>query len=181
MDPRRLLPYLIGLSALTLLTTLGVVVWQARETGSRGSVAVSAGDTDTRPNAEPIEGTGRDSPERAVLAAWDAGRSKAWAEGSVGDLRSLYVEGSAAGRRDAAMLSAYTARGLRVEGMRTQVLGFRVRRSSRARLVATVTDRVVGGQVVGRTRSALPVDRPTTRTVTLRRVGGRWLMVSVRE
>ena len=42
-------------------------------------------------------------------------------------LAALYTAGSAAGRRDRAMLDRYVARGLRVEGLRMQVLAGSVR------------------------------------------------------
>lgn len=116
----------------------------------------------------------------AVLHAWDDRRAAAWARGDVDLLRRLYVSGSRTGRADVAMLRAYADRGLRVTGLRTQVLAVAVRALAPARLVLRVTDRLAGGVVRGAARPlALPVDRPTSQVVVLRRVGGRWLVASV--
>lgn len=113
-----------------------------------------------------------------ILHDWDVRRSAAWASGDVAALRSLYVPGSAAGRSDVAMLRAWHARGMRVSGMRMQLLSVSVRSASERRLVLDVVDRVAGG-VVRPVGGALPVDRPTSHTVVLRRVEGEWRMVAV--
>jgi hypothetical protein len=122
------------------------------------------------------------SPERAVLARWDRARAVAWARGSPGELRRLYLPGSSAGQRDVRLLRRYADRGLRVEGLRVQVLAWSVVGRRRDRLVLRVTDRLVGGVAVradGSTRARLPVDRPTERRFTLVRREGRWLMARV--
>jgi hypothetical protein len=116
----------------------------------------------------------------AVLGAWDADRAAAWASGDVRRLCSLYVAGSVAGERDVARLRRWLERGLVVEGLRTQVLSLREVRRSADRWVLAVTDRVVGGVVRGVTSQPLPADAATTRTVTMRLVGDRWLVASVR-
>ena len=118
-----------------------------------------------------------------MLARWDERRAAAWAEGDAGALRGLYVDGSAAGGADVRVLRDYLRRGLRVEGMTTQVLALRVvARSPGRRLALEVTDRVVGAEAVGSgDRVALPVDRPSTRRVLLVREGGRWLVAAVRD
>ena len=80
------------------------------------------------------------------------------------------------------MLGAYVERELRVEGLATQVLALEVLAESADELTVRVTDRVVGGVVAGAAAPAsLPRDRPSTRTLTLRRVDGAWLMASVRD
>jgi hypothetical protein len=118
----------------------------------------------------------------AALAAWDALRARAWAAGDVAALRGLYVDGSRTGRRDAAMLRAYVARGLTVRGLRTQVLGARVLRRDDRSVVLSVTDRMRGAVAVGDgRRTELPADRASTREVTLCRVGGGWLVDEVRQ
>lgn len=116
----------------------------------------------------------------AALRTWDAGRARAWARGDVEALRSLYTPTSEAGKRDAAMLLRWRERGLRVEGMQTQVLAVRVAERAADRVVLVVTDRLAGAVATGRgQRLVLPRDGATTRTVTLRLVGGRWRVASV--
>ena len=165
MDPRRLLPYLLGLTACAVPATAGLVLVAQR---TEAPVASPPDASTTAP--------------RDVLAAWDARRSAAWAEGDVPALRALYVAGSRTGRADVRMRAAYVDRGLRVEGLATQVLALDVIVESRGALSVRVTDRVVGGLVVGEgTSTSLPRDRATTRTLALRRIDGEWLVASVRD
>jgi len=120
----------------------------------------------------------------AALHAWDRRRARAWARGDVAGLRRLYVPGSRAGRRDLAMLAAWDRRGLRVHGMRMQVLAADVRARSSRRLVVVVTDRLADAVAVGPgTRVPLPRDAASTRTVVLRRPDGmgQWRVSAVRE
>lgn len=115
-----------------------------------------------------------------VLAAWDARRAVAWARADPVALRRLYVPGSAAGRRDVSMLEQYAARGLSVRGLTVQVLAWEVRARSPDQLRLRVTDRVVGGVVVGRRQTrSLPVDRPSRRDVLLVRRAGVWVVAAV--
>ena len=116
-----------------------------------------------------------------VLHGWDDARSRAWATGDVAALRRLYVAGSAAGRADVRLLRRYLARGLVVRDMGVQVFAVRVLRHQPDRIRLVVTDRLTGGVAVrdGR-RTRLPQDRPTTRTIALRRVAGDWRVQSVR-
>jgi hypothetical protein len=117
---------------------------------------------------------------RAVLRGWDHRRARAWARDDVAGLAALYVPGSATGRHDVAMLTAYRDRGLRVTGMSRQVLRLQVPQARRRRLTLLVTDRLVGARVVGRgVGAALPVGDPATRRVRLSRIGGRWRVVEV--
>jgi hypothetical protein len=113
-----------------------------------------------------------------VLHSWDERRAAAWAAGDVAGLRSLYTTGSMAGRRDAAMLRAWSLRGLRVSGLRMQLLCVEVRARTPTRLVLDVTDRVAGGVAVPG-RVALPRDAATRHVVTLRRVAGEWRVSAV--
>lgn len=157
MTPPRLLLAAAVVTALTVLT---------------GSLVAGSPARPGRP-----EGTGRAAVSGAgVLRAWDERRSRAWAAGDPGALRSLYTAGSRAGRADRSMLRRWSERGLRVEGLRMQVLAVRVRARSPVRLVLLVTDRVAGGVAVGRAgvRVHLPRDRASTREVTLRLVAGEW-------
>jgi len=133
---------------------------------------------------EPVETTEGHAPAAPppveVLRAWDAQRSRAWARGDPRLLSALYAPGSVAGRRDRAMLRAWTSRGLVVRGLRTQLLSVHEVSRSRSSWTLRVTDRLVGGEAVGPgVRRPLPVDAATTRTVVLRRLDGRWLVASV--
>jgi hypothetical protein len=111
-----------------------------------------------------------------VLRAWDARRSRAYAHADGAALVDLYVAGSRTGAADRAVLRGYRARGLRVTGMRTQVLAARVLRESGRRLVLLVTDVLVDAVADdrGRGRWALPHDRPSTRRVMLVHEDGTW-------
>jgi hypothetical protein len=113
-----------------------------------------------------------------VLRAWDARRSRAYAHADGAALADLYVAGSRTGAADLAVLRGYRARGLRVTGMRTQVLAARVLRESGKRLVLRVTDVLVDAMAGDgrRARWALPHDRPSTRRVVLVLVRGTWLV-----
>lgn len=117
----------------------------------------------------------------AVLHDWDDQRAAAWAAGDPAALRSLYAHGSASGRADLAMLREWQRRGLRVEGMRMQVLEVDVRRAAAVRLDLVVTDRLVGAVAVGPgVRLPLPRDGFTTRRVVLVRERGQWRVATVR-
>ena len=123
-----------------------------------------------------------DLPAAEVLRSWDAQRAAAYAAGSVPMLRDLYVTGSRAGRSDVRLLRRWTGRGLRVEGMRTQVLGMQVLSRGDDRLVLRVTDRLVAATAVGAAGTTpLPRDRADTRVLTLRRGSdGAWRVAAVR-
>jgi hypothetical protein len=113
-----------------------------------------------------------------VLHAWDRARAAAWARGSPAALRRLYVAG--AGASDVRLLQAYRQRGLRVAGLRVQVLALDVVHHEPGRWLLRVTDRVSGGTVVGAgVREPLPRDRSTTRTLRLVRRAGEWRMAAV--
>lgn len=111
----------------------------------------------------------------AVLRGWDRARASAWERGDPAALRALYVRGSPAGEADVAMLRRWQVRGLRVHGMRMQVLGVELRARGPSRVVLVVTDRLVGAVAVPG-RLPLPRDQPTRRRLELRRVAGRWLL-----
>ncbi len=117
-----------------------------------------------------------------VLHDWDRRRSAAWATGDAAALRALYASGSVAARRDVRLLRGYLDRGLRVEGLTTQVLDAEVLSLSARRLVVSVTDRVVGGVAIGPgSATALPRGAPVSRRVTLVRGGRGWVVAAVRE
>ena len=163
MRPLALLRVLLGAGACAVVAWL-VVILAPTAPPERGT-------TVARPDA---------GPALAALRSWDAGRARAWASGDVDALRSLFTAGSAAGLSDVAMLRRWRERGLRVEGMETQVLAARVAGRSRDRLVLVVTDRLASAVAVGPGRRVgLPSDGVTTRRVTLRLVDGAWRVASV--
>ncbi len=169
MDPRRLLPYLFALTSCAIAATIALAFMTQRSSTPTASSA-------------PVSEIVAEGTPRAALAAWDSERAEAWANGDIQALRELYVAGSPTGREDVRMLSAYVDRGLDVVGLTTQVLSLEVIDESPEALVLRVTDRVVGGVVAGRgTNAALPRDRPTTHTVTMRDVDGRWRVWAVRD
>lgn len=147
-----------------------------------GVALVVDDDAPTLPRrATPVAAAPVTSEAREVLRDWDAERSAAWAAGDLGALAAAYTPGSLAGRHDVARLRTWTARGWRVEMLRTQVGALRVVRDTRRVLVLLVADRVAGGLAVraGTTPVVLPRDRWDTRQVVLRRHDGRWRVASV--
>ena len=141
-----------------------------------GVVALSEREATLPPDPVPASGPVADGPI-GVLREWDRRRAQAWAAGDVRALRSLYTRRSTAGERDAARLSRWLDRGLRVRRLETQVLRTQVITRHRARLVLSVTDRVARAVVTGGVR--LPDDAPSTWWITLRRFAGEWLVASV--
>ena len=116
----------------------------------------------------------------ALLHAWDRRRAAAWAAGDANALRSLYVEGAAAGARDLAMLRSWSERGLTVAPLEVQVLAGRVVARGRGRVTFVVTERLARAEArAGSDTWPLPRGQAVTRRVTLWRVGGRWRVVSV--
>ena len=117
-----------------------------------------------------------------VLHDWDGRRAAAWAAGDPSALRRLYAPDSATGRADAAMLRRWRERGLRVEGMRMQLLDLEVRRATPERLDLVVTDRLTGAIAVGPgVRLPLPRDGVTTRRIVLARQSGVWRVVQASD
>ena len=158
MAPRMVL---VVAAVLGLLSGVAVVALALRGSGPQPSAL------DARA-AEPYAAR--------VLRAWDARRSRAYARADGAALADLYVAGSRTGAADRAVLRGYRDRGLRVTGMRTQVLAARVLRESGRRLVLLVTDVLVDAVADDRGggRWALPHDRPSTRRVVLVHEDGAW-------
>ena len=105
-------------------------------------------------------------PAADVLRAWDGRRAEAFAAGDLAALGRLYVPGSRAGTADRALLRGYLDRGLRVEGMRVQVLALDVPRSGQG--AAAAGDRPArrrrrGGESV-RSRAPGRGEHPRRRT-----------------
>jgi hypothetical protein len=167
---------------LLLSATLATVVpvWlvglAAGGSAPAGRAAGGGGATSTTAAASP-------GAERAlaVLRAWDRRRSAAWSRGDPAALGELYAPGSRAGRGDVADLLRWRRRGLRVVGLRQQVLALRVVRQGHvrpARIVVLVTDRTVDGVAVGRgRRTPVPQSAWATQRVSLRREAGVWRVV----
>jgi hypothetical protein len=168
MTAPRLLLLVLLVVACTALGVAMVVLSERDEAGGAENVAVSS--------AAPVEGPA------AVLRGWDERRAAAWAAGDVAGLRALYTRRSTAGARDAARLSRWLDRGLRVRRLETQVLRAQVLARGRDRLVLTVTDRIARAVATGRGEAIpLPADSPSTWRITLRRVAGEWRVESVRR
>ncbi len=164
--PRLLLLVLL----MCMCAVLGVAV-----------VLVSERDDPTPEEAAPASTPVTDGAV-AVLRDWDRRRAGAWAAGDVAVLRSLYTRRSLAGVRDAARLSRWLERGLRVRRLETQVLRARVLEERADRLVLSVTDRVARAVATGRgVALPLPADTPSTWRITLRRVDAEWRVASVRR
>lgn len=168
MTTPRLPLVVLALLAVTVLVAATFALFDAR-----------------RPSPQLEASAERATPARAeavaVLADWDRRRSAAWAAGDPGGLARLYAPGSRAGREDVAMLRRWLGRGLRVTGLRMQVLDVHADDADGPRRELVVTDRLAGGEAVGRrTRSLLPRDGWSTRRIVMDQVGGTWRVVSVR-
>ena len=169
MTPPRLLLVALVLTALSAVTA--AVVQVVDRPAARQASAASPD-----PGSPRVDALGLD-----VLRAWDERRAEAWSRADPAALGALYAAGSVAGRRDVAMLRAWTARGLRVRGMRMQVLALDVVLRHPHRLVLGVTDRLARAHAVGPgVRYDLPRDAPSSHTVELVRVAGRWRVAAVR-
>ncbi|WP_109508695.1 hypothetical protein [Nocardioides speluncae] len=161
-----LVAFLLGVAAM-----LTGALWQLDRAGRAEAPAES------RQESPPSE------RERAlmVLRDWDARRSEAYATADVTALMRLYAADSSAGANDVAMLRRYAARGLRVTGIRTQILAADVRELSATTMRLRVTDRMVGARAVSRSETVdLPRDRASTRTISFVRRHGSWVVAEVR-
>lgn len=174
--PVRRLPAAALTVLLAALLLLGCST-EASEGPVRGSPVPATSATVTVAPARPL-------PAADLLRRWDRARAEAFAAGDPAALRRLYVPGSAAGTTDVRMLRAYLRRGLRVEGMRMQLLAVDVVERQPARIRLRVTDRLADGALaVGPgSRVPLPADAASTRAIELVRRGGDvWQVRSVRE
>jgi len=147
-------------------TTVGVSVRAASPAPSAGS-----------PRPVSAHATARGPHALAVLRRWDRRRAAAWAAGDPAALARLYVAGSRTGRRDVHDLRRWRERGLRVTGLRQQVAALSLRRRTPGRLTVVVIDRTVDGVALGGPyRQGLPRSAWLAHLITLRRVGGTWLV-----
>ena len=158
--------------------TVGLVaslVW------TRSAPAPVAGRSSTGPWS--VAPTPAEARAVAVLHDWDVHRSAAWAAGDADRLAALYTARSTAGTADVALLRRYATRGLVVRGLSMQLLRTRVLTLRPRLLELEVTDRLSRAVAVRRSDPGqgrpLPVDTATTRVLTLRKVGDRWLMARV--
>jgi hypothetical protein len=159
-------------AALCCLLVASAVLSLLAASGDRPSEARAAG-----PPAPPS----READALAVLRGWDARRAEAWAAGDPAALRPLYVARSVAGRRDRAALTAYAGLGLRVTGLRMQVLAAELCSWDADGFTLEVTDRVQHAVAVGRSaRTLLPVDRPSTWLLSFVEVAGDWRLAQAR-
>jgi hypothetical protein len=131
---------------------------------------------------EPSDAARRSAVD--LVRSWDRRRAAAFAAGDRHALARLYVPGSRARASDLALLAAYRQRGLRVSGMRMQLLDVEELARSPRRWELRVTDRLVGRVAVtsaaGKTR--LPRDRASVHDVTFERTARQaaWRVLSVR-
>ncbi len=120
-----------------------------------------------------------------MLTRWDRARAAAYARDDRAALAALYPRRSAVGRADLALFDRYRAAGVRVRGLRMQLLAVEVLVARDDRLRVLVTDRVHGARAVGADGGVrrLPADEPSTRLVGLRRDPGAptgWVVSAVR-
>ena len=186
-----------GAAAAALVVGLAVlagVTWSAADqapaaagrSSDRGEGPDSAPSTpegSRRPAAQPAALPADAETEWAgTLAALDADRSRAFAAGDPGRLRTVYASGSPALQRDTAVLRRLIAAGLRAEGLRLAATDVAVAGRSAGQVRLAVTDvmpeyRIVddGGTVVERR----PGRGTRSWTVVLARDGERWRVYDV--
>ncbi len=139
-------------------------------------LVVAGGEPTTDPDRQPrVVARSLVAQPVDILRGWDERRATAYAEGDLRALDALYVRGSRTGARDHRMLRRYVDRGLRVAGLRTQLLRAQVLRHDRRRLVVVVTDRLLPATAAGDGADArLPGGGPRSRKVTLRASTQGW-------
>ena len=110
------------------------------------------------------------------LAELDRVRAEAFATGDTSLLRDVYTADSRGLRADRRVIAAYARRDGRVQGAQLRVLSCRVERQDGDRVVLDVVDQLAPARVAWGDGSStrLPTDRPTRRTVTLRRTHAGW-------
>ncbi|SFC53380.1 hypothetical protein SAMN04487968_107205 [Nocardioides terrae] len=183
--PRLLVPILvIGL----LVGVVAVLSWPApgsRAGRSEGSRAAAPAGPPAGPPAasasHPSVLSRQEARAAGVLGEWDRRRAAAWAAGDAASLRALYVPGASAGEADVAMLEDWSARGLAVDALTTQLLAVRIVAHGPARWVLRVRDRVTGAVAAGAgLTEPLPAGATVEQRVVVRRVGTAWRVASVR-
>lgn len=116
------------------------------------------------------------------LTQLDTVRARAFAESDPRLLTQVYVAGSRARSDDAAAISDYARRDGRVVGAHLRVLSCRVISASGSAAELDVVDVLTPARVAWAdgTTTALPLDQPTRRRVTLERTDGGWRIGAVR-
>jgi hypothetical protein len=112
----------------------------------------------------------------ARLTVLDSARVAAWARGDASALGQVYEVGSPVWKADRRLLRAYAKRGASVRGGALRVLDAHVQRRAPGVVALRVVDVLGPASVVwpdGSTQ-ALPHDRPTARTITLRNGPDGW-------
>ena len=175
----------LRLAAVVVAAAVASVLAGGCSGGSVGRPAAGPVGTATAPPAAAttaVRAAPTPSRASAVLHRWDRARAEAFASGDLAALRRLYVPGSTAGTADARTLRAYLERGLRVEGMRMQLLAVEVLEERPGRIRLQVTDRLTGAVAVGpRGRVRLPSDAASTRVVELVRRDAGWRVAAVSD
>jgi len=116
-----------------------------------------------------------------VLAGLDASRAEAFRAGDPATLTEVYTGGSDALAADRRLLRRYARRGLRVHGLRMEVVDLRLVGHTPGRATLRVRDRVGAGHVVdaeGR-RTRLPADGFSEHRIVLVRTDTGWRIRSV--
>jgi hypothetical protein len=135
-------------------------------------VAAPSAGVEARPDARVADAL-------RILHAWDAARAAAYVRADPVTLRALYLPDSTAADADVRILRRYTARGVRVGWLATQVFAVRVTERTATRLRLRVVDRVVGAAAAPARCVRLPLEPPTRRVVELRWDGARWRVAAV--
>jgi len=138
--------------------------------------------TSTALTSAPAPGLPPASRWERVLTRLDGTREAAYRTGDPALLRHVYLSGSPVLRRDRRLLAAYEGRGVRVGGVRLELLQVRLHDRDRRVVRLRVVDRLA--RPVAHTAAgevALPQDLPTRRAITLVASDDGWRIAAVRR
>ncbi|MBW9206313.1 hypothetical protein KV097_10180 [Mumia sp. zg.B17] len=115
------------------------------------------------------------------LAVLDDGRSAAFVRADPSLLDDVYAPGSAQRADDERLVRDYAARGLEIDDVRFEVLGFGVESATGTRAVLRVVDRLEPVRVrrPGGSWRLLPRDGATDRRIVLVRTSVGWRIATV--
>ncbi len=175
----RLAEHLAQPDQSTTPARIAAVAWMERtaELVSGWRPPSPASTEQTREGAE----SGAEGRWARALRELDQRRAGAWRLGRADQLAAVYVPTSHALTRDQAMLGAYAARGLRVDGASLSFMRVRlIRRDGRTVTLRTVDQlqRAVARRDDGQ-RVALPRDRPSRHVIVLERSPAGWRVAAV--